>query len=138
MRQARASEGRSARTYVVAAGRRVIGYYCLAAGSVTRADLPRASLRRNQPEQVPVIVLGRLAVDVDFAGCGIGKGLLKDALARSLSAAAGIGVRGILVHAIDHQAAGFYLKFQFLPFPTNELTLVLPLDTAAAAIAASG
>ena len=72
MRQARGSEGKSARTYVVATGTRVVGYYCLAAGAVTRADLPRASLRRNQPDQVPVIVLGRLAIDVEYAGKGIG------------------------------------------------------------------
>jgi GNAT superfamily N-acetyltransferase len=133
-RQARGSEGRSARTYVVAIGTRVVGYYCLAAGAVTRAALPRASLRRNQPDQVPVIVLGRLAVDGEYAGQGVGKALLGDALVRAAGAAEAIGVRAILVHAIDDEAAGFYRKFGFLPFPTNELTLALPLETAVRAI----
>jgi GNAT superfamily N-acetyltransferase len=133
-RHARVSEGRSARTYVVAARGRVAGYYCLAAGSVARAELPRATLRRNQPEQVPVIVIGRLAVAGDFASRGIGKGLLKDAIRRSLSAAEAIGVRAILVHAIDEPAAGFYRKFGFAPFPSGGLTLVLPLETAVAAL----
>lgn len=132
--QARGSEGRSARTYVVAIGARVAGYYCLAAGSVARAELPRASLRRNQPEQVPVIVLGRLAVDDALAGQGVGRGLLKDAFRRCLTAAEAVGVRAVLVHAIDDEAAGFYRRFGFVPFPSSGLTLVLPLETAAAAI----
>src|SRR5260370_20653423 len=79
VRQARRSEGRSARTYVVTVDSRVVGYYCLAAGSVIRDELPKAGLRRNAPDQVPVIVLGRLAVDAKFAFRGFGKGLLRDA-----------------------------------------------------------
>jgi GNAT superfamily N-acetyltransferase len=133
-RQARASEGRSARTYVVAAGDRVVGYYSLAAGSVARADLPRASLRRNLPEQVPVIILARLAVDAEFAGQGIGRGLVRDALVRCLTAADAIGVRALLVHAIDARAAEFYRKLGLTALAADELTLVFPLETAAAAI----
>ena len=129
VRQARISEGRSARTYVVAVGSRVVGYYCLAAGSAIRDDLPRAGLRRNAPEQVPVIVLGRLAVDLKFAARGFGKGLLQDALLRCLNVSEAVGARAILVHAIDDEACGFYRKFGFRPFPTNPRTLVLPLDT---------
>jgi GNAT superfamily N-acetyltransferase len=83
---------------------------------------------------VPVIVLGRLAVDGEYAGQGVGKALLGDALVRAAGAAEAIGVRAILVHAIDDEAAGFYRKFGFLPFPTNELTLALPLETAVRAI----
>jgi GNAT superfamily N-acetyltransferase len=133
-RQARGSEGRSARTYVVSVESRVIGYYCLAVGSVIRSDLPKANLRKNMPDQVPVIVLGRLAVDVKFASRGLGKALLGDAFARSLSTSESVGVRAILVHAIDSEACGFYKKFGFLPFPTNPLTFVLPLETAKMAL----
>jgi GNAT superfamily N-acetyltransferase len=127
-RQANRSEGRSARTYVITVGSRVVGYYCLVAGSVIRDELPK-SVRRNLPDQVPVIVLGRLAVDVKFASRGLGKGLLKDAFLRSLNAAEIVGARALLVHAIDDAGCGFYRKFGFLTFPTNPRTLVLPLDT---------
>ena len=134
VRQARRGEGRSARTYVVSVERRVVGYYCIAAGSVIREELPKASLRKNMPDQVPVIVLGRLAVDLQFACRGFGKGLLKDALLRSLNVSESVGARAILVHAIDDEARGFYTKFEFLPFPTNPLTLVLPMERVKAAI----
>lgn len=134
VRQAHRSEGRSARTYVITIDYSVVGYYCLAAGSVIRDELPRSGLRRNAPEQVPVIVLGRLAVDLKFASRGFGKGLLKDALVRSLNVSEAVGARAVLVHAIDDGACGFYRKFGFLPFPTNPLTLVYPLDTVKAGI----
>ena len=113
---------------------RVVGYYCLAAWSVIRNELPRAGLRRNAPDQVQVIVLGRLAVDLGFATRGFGKGLLQDALLRCLNVSEAVGARAILVHAIDDDACGFYHKFGFLPFPTNPRTLVLPLDTVKAGV----
>jgi GNAT superfamily N-acetyltransferase len=134
VRQARRVDGRSARTYVVAVDRRVVGYYCLAAGAVIRGELPSARLRRNLPDQVPVIVLGRLAIDLKFSSRGLGKGLLKDTLLRSLTVSEMVGARAVLVHAIDDGACGFYRKFGFLPFPTNPLTLVLPLETVKEAL----
>jgi GNAT superfamily N-acetyltransferase len=134
VRQAHRGEGRSARTYVVSVDWRVAGYYCIAAGSVIREELPKASLRKNMPDQVPVIVLGRLAVDLEFASQGLGKGLLKDALLRSLNVAESVGARAVLVHAIDDGACGFYTKFGFLPFPTDPLTLVLPMESVKSAI----
>ena len=133
-RQARQSDGKSTRTYVVALDLRVVAYYCLAAGAVLRGDLPNAKLRRNMPAQVPVIVLGRLAVDSKFLSRGFGKGLLKDALLRSLTVSETVGARAVLVHAIDEDAIGFYRKFGFLTFPTNSLTLVLPMETVKAGI----
>ncbi|HTZ36359.1 MAG TPA: GNAT family N-acetyltransferase [Stellaceae bacterium] len=130
-RHARGSEGRSARTYVVTDGNRVVGYYCLAAASVGRGNLPSARLRRNLPDQVPAVVLGRLAVDGDYAGRGIGKGLVKDAMRRCLAAANAIGVRAMLVHAIDERAGAFYRKLGFLPLSEDERRLILPLETIA-------
>jgi predicted N-acetyltransferase YhbS len=100
-----------------------------------RGDLPKATLRRNAPDEVPVIVLGRLAVDMNFASRGLGTALLQDAFLRSLRAAEAVGVRAILVHAIDDKACAFYRRFGFLAFPTNPLTLVLPLETAKEVIA---
>lgn len=133
-RHARRSEGRTARTYVVAEGGRVLGYYCLAAGAVARESLPTSRLRANAPEQVPVVILGRLAVDRREQGRGIGAGMLKDACGRAMEASCSIGVRAILVHAIDDEAAAFYRSYGFVDSPVAPGTLVLPIETVIAAL----
>ena len=124
------SEGRSARTYVVAMGRQVVGYYCIATGAEKRENVP-PKLARNTPESVPLIILGRLAVDANHQGAGIGVGLLKDALKRGLQISESIGTRAVLVHAIDPNAMAFYLKFGFIEFPQNSKSLFLPIETIA-------
>jgi GNAT superfamily N-acetyltransferase len=128
------SEAKTSRTYIVTNDRRVVAYYCLSAGAVLRGELPSSKLRRNTPEQVPVIAIGRLAVDRACQGKGYGKGLLKDAILRAISAANSIGVRAILVHAKDDMAAEYYRACGFLPSPINTHTLVLPIETAIAAL----
>lgn len=105
---------------------RVLGYYALAAGAVAHADAP-GRIRRNMPDPVPVIVLGRLAVHVEREGEGIGAGLLKDALLRSLQASEQIGARALLCHAIDEAARAFYLRHGFIESPIHDMTVVLPL-----------
>lgn len=133
-RRALAAESRTARTYVVCSENRVVGYYCLAAGAVLRTELPTARSRRNTPLRVPVIVIGRLAVDRRFKGRGVGAGLLRDAILRSIEASRAIGVRAILVHAIDDDAASFYRRYGFRPSPLADRTLVLPIETAVKAL----
>lgn len=128
------SEGRTARTYVVAAGVRVVAYYSLAAGAVLRKTLPSARARRNTPAEVPVVVIGRFAVDLEYQRRGIGAGMLKDAILRAVAASRAIGVRAILVHAIDDDAAGFYRRFGFKPSPVEPRTLMLAIETAVAAL----
>lgn len=114
-------------TYVVCAeGHRVVGYYALAAGSLDVGSAP-TRLRRNMPDPLPVVVLGRLAVDDAWSGCGIGSGLLKDAVLRSLQAAEIIGVCALLCHAIDADAKAFYARHGFVESPTQELTMMLGL-----------
>ncbi len=123
---ANAASGAS-RTYVVCDGqRRVVGFYALAAGSVASAVAP-GRLRRNMPDPLPVIVLGRLAVHTDWSGRGIGSGLLKDAVLRSIQAAGLIGVRALLCHAIDDEAKAFYLKHGFTESPMDPLTVLVGL-----------
>ncbi len=128
-RHARRNEGETSRTYVVPRGRRVVGYYCLAAGSVMRDALPRR-MRHDTPEQVPIVVLGRLASDMRFQRRGLGRGMVQEAILRTLRAAEEIGVRALLVHALDDEAAGFYARFDFIPCPLGERTLVLSVETA--------
>lgn len=127
------AEGRSARTYVVTSGEAVVGYYCFAMGGV-RLDEAPTKLRRNMPQMVPVILIGRLAVDRGQQGLGIGKGLLKDALLRAVQAAEIVGVRAVLVHAIDAEAAAFYRKFGFIEYPEQSHTFFLPMETIGAAL----
>lgn len=106
--------------------RRVVGYYALSAGSIAHDAVP-GRIRRNMPDPIPVIVLGRLAVHADRAGQGIGQGLLKDAVLRSLQACGQVGARALLCHAIDEPAKAFYLKHGFIASPIHPLTLRLPL-----------
>ncbi|WP_369979132.1 GNAT family N-acetyltransferase [Xanthomonas bundabergensis] len=105
---------------------RVVGYYALAAGVVAHEDAP-GRIRRNMPNPVPVIVLGRLAVHVDWVGQGIGKGLLKDAVQRTLQVCEQVGARALLCHAFDEAAKAFYLKHGFIVSPIHDLTVMLPL-----------
>ena len=119
------SEGAS-RTYVVRDGNAVVGYYCLSAGSVARVGAP-GNVRRNMPDPIPVIVLGRLAVHADWVHHGIGKGLLKDAVLRSIAIAKELGVRALLCHAISEDAKRFYLKHGFIESPVDPMTLMLSL-----------
>lgn len=132
-----ASEGLSARTYVVcdaAEPSRVAGYYSISNAMERRAALPTAKLRRGMPGDVPLLLLGRLAVDREFQGLGLGKDLLADAIRRCAAAAEIAGARGILVHAIDAEAAEFYRRHGFLDSPVGELTLLLPIETVRASL----
>ena len=123
---ANAATGAS-RTYVVCdEQRRVIGYYALAAGSISGEAAP-GRLRRNMPDPLPVIVLGRLAVHTDWSGRGVGSGLLKDAVLRSIQAAELIGARALVCHAIDVEAKAFYLKHGFIESPLDPLTVLVGL-----------
>jgi GNAT superfamily N-acetyltransferase len=120
----------ASRTYVVCAHNRVVGYYTLAAGAVAHAETP-GRFKRNMPDPVPVMVLGRLAVDRAFHGRGIGTGLLRDAVFRILQAAEIAGVRAILVHAISEEARRFYEKYGFVTSPIDPFTVMITLAEAA-------
>ncbi|MGE0719951.1 MAG: GNAT family N-acetyltransferase [Alphaproteobacteria bacterium] len=131
--RAAASEGLSARTYVVctaASPDRVIAYHAISTAMVGRGALPSAKLRRAMPDQVPMLLIGRLAVDASFQGIGLGSDLLADAVRRCVAAAAHAGARGILTHAIDDAAAAFYRRHGFVPSPLGELVLMMPIETA--------
>jgi predicted N-acetyltransferase YhbS len=122
------------RTYVVCAGRRVVGYYALATGAVTHATAT-GRVRRNMPDPVPVMVLGRLAVDRSLQGRGIGEGLLRDAILRTLQAAELAGIRAILVHAISEDAKRFYERHGFAESAIDPMTLMITISEARRALA---
>lgn len=119
----------ASRTFVVTdISGQVLAYYALAAGAVSHQESPGA-IRRNMPDPVPVMVLARLAVDQRLQGQQVGVALLKDALQRAVSVAQNIGVRALLVHALNDRARQFYAHYGFVPSPANPMTLMLPLHT---------
>ena len=117
----------ASRTFVINSNGRVIGYYALASGSVERLAAP-GSIARNMPEPVPVVVLGRLAVDVDFHGHRLGAALLKDAMLRTLAVSHEVGIRAMLVHAISDEAEQFYRRYGFQESPIDAITLMLSIQ----------
>jgi len=130
-RRALASEGLSARSYVICEGansRRVVGYYSIATAMEQRLLLPSAKLRRGTPDEIPLLLIARLAIDQTWRGRGLGSQLLADALHRCLKASDIAGVRGVIVHAIDDEAVGFYRKHGFLASPLGERVLVMPIE----------
>lgn len=133
-RRALANERTGAsRTYVVSAENKVIGYYALATGAVgLRTATGRA--RRNMPEPIPVMVLGRLAVDERHQGMGLGRGMLRDAILRTLQAAAIGGIRAIVVHAVSEDAKRFYERSGFASSPLEPLTLMITVKDAERAL----
>ena len=116
----------SARVYV--AHRRdgvVVGYHAISAGSVSRAEAPERIGHGLAAHPIGVVVLGRLAVDRAQQGKGLGVTLLQDALLRAEQAADTVGIRAVLVQAIDATARSFYLRFGFSPSPVDEMRLML-------------
>jgi len=120
----------ASRNFVVCNDGQVIGYYALATGSVEHRDAPK-KIRRNMPNPIPVMVLGRLAVDQKWQHAGLGRSLLKDAVLRSVSVSQHAGIKTLLVHALSENAKTFYVRNGFLESPLDPLTLVISLRDAA-------
>jgi GNAT superfamily N-acetyltransferase len=114
-------------TYVAHQSNLVVGYYSLAVGSVAYAEAPARVAKGLARHPVPVMLLARLAVDRRWHGQGLGGGLLKDALRRTLQAADIAGIRALLVHAKDEAARAFYERFDFEPSPTDPFHLFVVL-----------
>jgi GNAT superfamily N-acetyltransferase len=126
-------ESGASRTYVACVGKRVVGYYALAAGAVTHLEAP-GRVRRNMPDPLPVMVIGRLAVDQSMQGQAVGPALLRDAVLRTLQAAEIAGIRAILVHAISERAKRFYEKWGFIASPLDPMTLMITVAEARKAL----
>jgi GNAT superfamily N-acetyltransferase len=130
--RAHSSEGLSARTYVVCPldePDRVVGYFSISTALEQRNALPSAKLRRGMPEQVPLLLIGRLAVDVQWHKRGLGSALLADALRRCVAASEIAGARGVVAHAIDERAVGFYERHGFVRSPLGERVMLMPIET---------
>ncbi len=122
------AEGGS-RTFVLCAGRTVVGYYSLAAGSLISSSAT-GRVRRNMPNPIPMVLLGRLAIDRAWQGKGLGGDLLRDAMLRAMAAGKILGARAIFVHAISPEAKAFYEKNGLKPSPVDPMTLMITMAEA--------
>ncbi|HWV54215.1 GNAT family N-acetyltransferase [Pseudorhodoplanes sp.] len=113
---------------------RVVGYYGLAPTAVIPGRLPRSIRTGQPPDPVPCLLLGQLATDSNWAGKGIGSGLLKHALHRCVTAARLIGGRALIVNAVDDEAAAFWTRRGFVPTKDDPLTLFRSIADIAASI----
>jgi GNAT superfamily N-acetyltransferase len=127
-RQAQASG--SAKTFVVAADDRVVGYFSLTVGQVDTLEAPERVRKGMGQYPVPVVILARLAVSLQDQGRGVGFGMLQDAIRRTLLIAEQAGIRALLTHPIDEAAARFYTRFGFIASPLREQQLLLLLKDA--------
>lgn len=114
----------------------VIGYFSIAAGSVERETVPERVAKGTPKHAIPVVLLARLAVDLNYQGQKVGEGLLKEALLKILAASSIIGVRAVLVHAKDQKAAAFYAKYGFVSSPLDSFHLMLILKDIAKTVGA--
>jgi GNAT superfamily N-acetyltransferase len=131
VRHARHAQGSgSARTFVVTHDDRVAGYYSLTVGQVDTLQAPDRIRRGMGRYPIPVVILARLAVDRAYQRKGVGVGMLQDAVRRTLAISEQAGIRALLTHPIDEEAARFYSRFGFITSPLREQQLLLLLKDA--------
>jgi GNAT superfamily N-acetyltransferase len=122
----------ASRTFVTCVGTTVVGYYALASSAVVPAQAS-GRFRRNMPDPIPVVVLGRLAVDQSQKGRGLGRALFQDAARRTIHAAEAIGIRGMIVHALSEDAKTFYLRLGLTVSPLDPMILMTTMADLRAA-----
>lgn len=118
----------ASRTYVATAGPKIAGYYCLSAGSISAIEAP-GKIRRNMPDPIPTVLLGRLGVAREWQGRGLGRSLLYDAVSRALQASETLGIAAVIVHALNEHARAFYVANGFVASRIDPLILALPLKS---------
>ena len=133
---AQAAAAGSARTFVTvdAEQGRVVGYHALTAASVAHEAATSRAASGMPRHPIPAALLARLAVDVSVQGRGIGAWLLRDAMLRTLNASESVGIRVLLVHALDADARRFYERHGFEASPTDPLNLQMLMKDLRAAV----
>ena len=131
LRHARQAQGSgSARTFVSCEGDRVAGYYSLTVGQIDTLEAPERVRKGMGQYPIQLVILARLAVDLDYQGRGLGFSLLQDAIHRAVAVAEHAGIRAMLTHPLDADAGAFYRRFGFESVPENERHLILLLKDA--------
>jgi len=124
----------AAQTYIGLADEVVVGYYSLAVGQMEYAEAPARLKKGLAHHPVPIMLLARLAVHRDWQRKGVGRGLLKDAVLRTLQAAGIAGIRALAVHAKDDAARQYYEQFDFAASPSDPLHLFVLLKDVRRAV----
>ena len=118
-------QANASQSYVALADKAVMGFYTLTVGEVAYDDAPDRLTKGLAKHPVPIMLLARLAVSIALQGKGLGSGLLKDAMRRTIQAADIAGIRAFVVHAKDEKARDFYMHFNFIPSPSDPLHLFI-------------
>lgn len=127
-------QAEASQTYVALIGGDVVGFYTLVVAQVEYDDAPQRLAKGLARHPIPLMLLARLAVATTWQGQGLGSGLLKDAMLRTLQAADIAGIRAMAVHAKDDDARGFYERFGFVPAPTDPYHLFVLLKDVRAIV----
>ncbi|MEY4738272.1 MAG: hypothetical protein RL302_2591 [Pseudomonadota bacterium] len=131
IRHARQAQGAgSSKTFVATDDDRLVGYFSLTVGQIDTLDAPDRIRKGMGHYPLPVVILARLAVSKNDQGRGIGFGLLQDAIRRTVLIGEQAGVRAMLTHPLDKEAAAFYTRFGFIQSPLREQQLLLLLKDA--------
>lgn len=131
VRHARQAQGAgSTKTFVAADEDQVLGYFSLTVGQIDTFEVPERMRKGMGHYPLPVVLLARLAVSTSAQGRGLGWGLLQDAIARTVFISEQAGVRAMLTHPLDQEAAAFYTRFGFVPSPLRAQQLLLLLKDA--------
>lgn len=128
-------QANNAVTYVTTTNEgQIAGYYAICSAGVSKEHVPD-QFGKRRPQDIPCILLARLAIDKRFQGHGIGRHLFRDAITRAISASEAIGAACLLIHARDSNAKQFYMdQIDLLESPVDELHLILPIKSAASAL----
>ena len=124
----------ASQTYIALADEEVAGYYTLVVGQVEYGAAPERLTKGLARHPVPIMLLARLAIGTSWQGKGLGSGLLKDAMLRTLQAADIAGIRAFGVHAKDDAARSFYERFDFVASPSDPYHLFRLLKDIRAAL----
>ncbi len=127
-------QGGASQTYVALTDEAVVGYYTLVVGQVDYDDAPERLKKGLARHPVPIMLLARLAIATSCQGKGLGSGLLKDAMLRTLQAAEIAGIRAFVAHAKDDAAKAFYERFDFVPSPSDPYHLFRLMKDVRAAL----
>lgn len=127
-------QAEASQTYVALVGDEVVGFYTLVVAQVEYDDAPQRLGKGFARHPIPLMLLARLAVATKWQGQGLGAGLLKDAMLRTLQAADIAGIRALAVHAKDDDARAFYERFGFTSAPTDPYHLFVLLKDVRAIV----
>lgn len=125
--------GDASRTYVVCCNNLVVAFYSLHLGAIQHSEAVR-KIKRNMPDPIPAIVLGRLAVDVNHQGQGLAKALMKDMFLRAIQVSDLAGTKAILVKALNDKVTAFYQSFGFVQSKSDSLLLMKAIAEVRASI----